>query len=220
MKDNRILVVDDTASIHEDFRKILAPTRQRHDQLDEVNELLLGSTFQRKPLQFTYELDSAFQTAEAVEMVRQSLLERRPYSLAFVDVLMPPGDDGLTAIKQMWSVDPDIQCVICTAYTKYGWEDIVGQLGHSDQLFILKKPFDNIEILQLASSLTKRWALNRQLKASLKIKNERAKGDMEQSANAFQDAVDALAAVNKKLKDHLANPRKDDSSRLEDKDEP
>jgi hypothetical protein len=52
-----------------------------------------------------------------------------------------------------------VQIVICTAYSDHSWDDILSRLGHSDRLVILKKPFDNIEVLQLASALTEKWGL-------------------------------------------------------------
>jgi signal transduction histidine kinase/PleD family two-component response regulator len=41
------------------------------------------------------------------------------------------------------------------------------KLGNSDKLVILKKPFDNVEALQLAVALTEKWALARQAKVKL-----------------------------------------------------
>ena len=50
-----------------------------------------------------------------------------------------------------------MQIVICTAYSDHSWEDMLSRLRHSHQWLILKKPFDNIEVLQLASALTEKW---------------------------------------------------------------
>ncbi len=91
-------------------------------------------------------------------MVNRALEEQKPYAVAFVDVVMPPGDDGIVTIKEIWRQDPYIQTVICTAYANYSWEDITKILGSSDRLFILKKPFDTIEILQLACCLSSKWS--------------------------------------------------------------
>ncbi|MDP1834441.1 MAG: response regulator [Chlamydiales bacterium] len=206
----RILIVDDTASIHDDFRKILTPHKENvHQHLDQVNALLLGKGASSSHLPL-FELDSAMQGQEALDKVIRSISDNKPYAVAFVDVLMPPGDDGISTIKHMWDIDPDIQVVICTAYSKYSWNDIVEALGQTDQLFILKKPFDNIEITQLATSLTKRWSLNRLLKASKKGLTTTKKSEMAQTATNFRVAVDALAVVNKKLKSHLASADSDE----------
>jgi CheY-like chemotaxis protein len=208
----RILIVDDMASIHDDFRKILTPHKEHaHKHLDQINSLMLGKGASCSYLP-SFQIDSAMQGQEAIEKVAKSVYENRPYAVAFVDVLMPPGDDGITTIKNMWGLDSEIQVVICTAYSKYSWNDIVDTLGQSEQLFILKKPFDNMEITQLATSLTKRWNLNRLLKASKKGLTTTKKSEMVQTATNFRVAVDALAVVNKKLKSNLAGADLDEES--------
>ena len=94
---------------------------------------------------------------EGLERVRQALAEGRPYAMAFMDVRMPPGWDGIETTAKIWEIDPDLQVVICTAYSDYSWSKMIEQLGQSDKLLILKKPFDNVEALQLATALTEKW---------------------------------------------------------------
>ncbi|MCX6633145.1 MAG: response regulator, partial [Candidatus Solibacter sp.] len=91
----------------------------------------------------------------------------RPYALAFVDVRMPPGWDGVETITRLWQVYPNLQVVVCTAYSDYSWGDIQRRLGQSENLLILKKPFDNIEVIQLAHALTRKWLASRQAQARL-----------------------------------------------------
>jgi len=91
--------------------------------------------------------------------VQRAKDEGRPYAMAFVDMRMPPGWDGIETTLRIWELDPRVQIVICTAYSDHSWESIARRLGHSDRLLILKKPFDNIEVLQVASALTEKWRL-------------------------------------------------------------
>ncbi len=100
-------------------------------------------------------------------MVSQSIREGRPYAMAFVDVRMPPGWDGIETIGHLWKVDPDLLVVICTAYSDYDWRDMAQHLGCMYRWQILKKPFDNIEVRQLAASLTEKWDLSK--RANLKL---------------------------------------------------
>jgi signal transduction histidine kinase len=100
-------------------------------------------------------------------MVQLARNEGRPYAVAFVDMRMPPGWDGLETIEHLWKTDPELQVVICTAYTDHSWEDIVRRLGHDDRLLILQKPFSSIEVSQLATSLTMKWNLGLQARESL-----------------------------------------------------
>jgi PAS domain S-box-containing protein len=170
--NHRILVVDDNAAIHEDIRKILAPARADSASLEDEEALLFGEARETTTATL-FEIDSALQGQEGLNLVRKSLEEQRPYALAFVDVRMPPGWDGVETISRIWEIYPELQVVICTAYSDYSWEDITRRFGHSDSVLILKKPFDNIEVLQMAHALTKKWFLTQQAKSQMLNLEER-----------------------------------------------
>jgi CheY-like chemotaxis protein len=112
-------------------------------------------------------IDSAFQGQEGLAMARRAAEEGNPYALAFVDVRMPPGWDGVETIGQLWKCCPELQIVVCSAYSDYSWEEMIHQLGHSPNLVVLRKPFDNTEVLQLAHALTEKWRLNRKVQSQL-----------------------------------------------------
>jgi PAS domain S-box-containing protein len=164
--NHRILVIDDNAAIHEDIRKILARPRSGPATMVDEEALLFGGSNDSTNIP-CFEIDSALQGQEGLEMVRKSLEAGQPYALAFVDVRMPPGWDGVETITRIWQVYSELQVVICTAYSDYSWTDIIRQFGHSDNVLILKKPFDNIEVLQMAHALTKKWFLTQQAKSQL-----------------------------------------------------
>ncbi len=158
--NRRILLIDDLPSIHADFRKILAPPGDA-GVLDAMEAGLFGMEVAAPAADF--ELDSAYQGDEAVAMVEQALRCGRPYALAFVDMRMPPGPDGLETIELLWQRDTSLQIVICSAYTDYSWREVLSRLNCGDRLLILKKPFDNIEVYQLASALSAKWEATRRL---------------------------------------------------------
>lgn len=160
--NRRILLVDDTASIHANFRKILT-ARPATQRLDEI-EAALGGPPVAAPDE-GFELDCAFQGREGLAMVEAAVQARRPYALAFVDMRMPPGWDGLETVERLWQADPRLQVVICTAYSDHPWEEVLERLDVQDRLLIVKKPFDMIEVSQLARSLTAKWSLARQADA-------------------------------------------------------
>ena len=108
-----------------------------------------------------FEIDSAHQGQEGVAMAGQALAEGRPYAMAFVDMRMPPGWDGLKTIEHLWATDPDVQVVICSAHTDYDWTEVVERLGHSDKLLVLRKPAEPIEVLQCATALSRKWENDR-----------------------------------------------------------
>jgi two-component system cell cycle sensor histidine kinase/response regulator CckA len=171
--NHRLLVIDDNAAIHEDIRKILAPAKADSPSIEDEEALLFGEVAKEASTTTSFDIDSALQGQEGLELVRKSLAEGRPYALAFVDVRMPPGWDGVETIGRIWEIYPELQVVICTAYSDYSWDDITGRFGHSDSILILKKPFDNIEVQQMAHALTKKWFLTQQAKSQMLNLEER-----------------------------------------------
>src|SRR5690349_8625043 len=149
----RVLIVDDNPAIHEDFRKILlGRPKDQHDFLRLERELFGNASAPEADSndKTEFELEMAHQGEEAVELARAALDAGRPFQLAFVDGRMPPGMSGIDTIAGLWDVDPRLQVVVCTAFSDHSWSDIVRKLGHSDGLLVLRKPFDGIEVLQLA----------------------------------------------------------------------
>jgi diguanylate cyclase len=173
----RVLTIDDSPAIHGDFKKILTGRRAR--ELDTEEALLLGEAPPERA-ESAFELDSALQGKAGVELVRRARDQGRPYALAFVDMRMPPGWDGLETIERLWEVDHDVQVVICSAYTEYSWEELQKRLGRSDRLIILKKPFEPIEVLQLATAMSRKWQnealLRRQVEDLERIVAARTRG--------------------------------------------
>jgi signal transduction histidine kinase len=165
--NRRILVIDDNRTIHEDFRKILDSKDGLAVAALTEAEAALFDEAPAVPSHPTFELDSAFQGQEGLAMIQRALKENRPYAMAFVDVRMPPGWDGIETIARIWAEYADLQVVVCTAYSDYTWGEMLAKLGHSDRLVILKKPFDPVEVLQLASALTEKWNLYQQAKGKL-----------------------------------------------------
>ncbi len=166
--NRRILVIDDNEAIHDDFRKILS-VDSGTAALDREETALFGETVGQTFQSVTdrqesrshrgFEIDSASQGEEGLALVRKAIREERPYAMAFVDVRMPPGWDGIETVARIWKEYPDLEVVICTAYSDYSWDEVTEKLDRADHLLILKKPFDHIEVHQLACSLTERWNL-------------------------------------------------------------
>src|SRR5436190_14406841 len=116
---DRILIVDDNAAIHQDIRKTLGvpPSADNHE-LQALEAQLFEEaprTAQTRPFQ----IDSAYSGQEALDMVRRAHKAGQPYVMAFVDMRMPPGWDGLETITRIWIENPDLQVVICTAYSDH-----------------------------------------------------------------------------------------------------
>jgi diguanylate cyclase (GGDEF)-like protein len=161
----RILIIDDNAAIHHDFRKVLGVRADQSAQavLDLLEADLFGTSV-ATAVRPNFEIDSAHQGQEGVKMAGQAVAEGRPYTMAFVDMRMPPGWDGLETIEHLWKTDPDVQVVICSAHTDYDWTEVVARLGHSDKLLVLRKPAEPIEVLQCATALSRKWENERLVK--------------------------------------------------------
>ncbi len=162
--NRRLLLVDDNAAIHEDFSRLLATPDGSSRALDDEAVAIFGWKIAAPSATLAkdrFELDSAFQGQEALQKVRQACAEGRPYALAFVDMRMPPGWDGLTTIQKLWEADPALQIVICTAYSDRSWIEVQDALRERARWLVLKKPFDKVELLQMAHVLTHKWELER-----------------------------------------------------------
>ena len=157
--NRRILLIDDTPSIHDDFRKILMPDVESNPALDDMESALFGGP--TKVQAQAFDLHSAYGGEEGLGLLAHAMAEKRPYALAFVDMRMPQGWDGAKTIEELWKVAPDLQVVVCTAYSDYSWENLLERLHAHDRLLILKKPFDNIEVQQMANTLANKWDMAR-----------------------------------------------------------
>jgi len=187
----RVLIIDDNRAIHQDFLKTLGGDAGDAELL--AAERLMLSETAPSATRPQFEIDTALQGQEGVARVEQALKQGRPYALAFVDMRMPPGWDGLVTVQHLWEVDPHVQIVICSAHSDYDWHELVARLNHSDKLLVIKKPFEAIEVLQSASALTRKW------------ENERAlRRQVEQLELLVEARTRGLETANKQLR-HVAS---------------
>jgi len=200
---HRILLVDDTVSIHEDFRKILAPKQLGSERSLAAAEAALFGEKVTDVETDGYAIESAYQGEEALEMVERSLLDQQPFSLAFVDVRMPPGWDGIETVEKLWKADSSLQIVICTAYSDYSWEEISERLPAGEKLLILKKPFDKTAVLQMVTSLTRRQELVLESREKLRAV-ERLVGQQTEELKATEIRLEQKSKVQLQILENLA----------------
>jgi signal transduction histidine kinase len=186
---SRLLIVDDNPAIHEDIRKILAVRNEVSASFLQAKSELFGPGTPPRVPRVQFEIQSAYQGQDAVRMAEEARRAGNPFALAFVDVRMPPGLDGVETIGLLWKSCPDLQVVIVTAYSDYSWDAIFDRLGRLENLVILKKPFDNIEVLQLASALTEKWHLARAMERHL-----------EELDGIVESRTEELRAANEQLR--------------------
>jgi diguanylate cyclase (GGDEF)-like protein len=166
--NRRILIIDDNTSIHHDFRKVLGASVEDEGRalLAALEADVFGDSG-RVATRPQFDIDSAHQGQEGVEMARRAVNEGCPYAMAFVDMRMPPGWDGLETIEHLWAADPEVQVVICSAHSDYDWTEVAERLGHSDKLLVLRKPSEPIEVLQCVTALTRKWHNERTMRDQL-----------------------------------------------------
>ncbi len=191
--DPRLLIIDDNPAIADDIIRVLRPLSQQGGELEAAEALLFGNSGNVTAMP-EWQIDIATQGEEGVQKVRDAAASGQRYALAFVDMWMPPGWDGLKTITHLWEIDPHVQVVICSAFSDYSWTDIRAQLGHTDNLLVLKKPFDVIEVQQLAVNMTRKWQLAEHARArfvELERSVELRSAELRQSEERFSVAFKA-----------------------------
>ncbi len=210
-KNRRVIVIDDNEAIRKDFAKILGEGESESASLSDARSAFLGGPVEKTSNLPTFELTQAGQGAEGIAIVREARAAGEPFALAFVDVRMPPGMDGVQAIEKMWELQPDLQVVICTAFADYSFEEIIEKLGTSDNLLILKKPFEPVEVRQLACALTEKWNTILRERERLVLLNEAEREAREfavslaETNRALEDANELAEAGSRAKSEFLAN---------------
>jgi two-component system, NtrC family, sensor kinase len=212
---SRLLIIDDNHAIHDDFRKILV-RKESFNRLDQISADIFGdgtALDSRSGSDNYFQLDSAYQGKDGLEMVQQAVGLGSRYAMAFVDVRMPPGWDGVETTARIWEVDPDLQVVICTAYSDCSWDEMLRKLGRSDRLVILKKPFDSIEVLQLANSLSRKWHLLQEsknkvagLEETVMLRTAQMVREQEKFKDIFENSPEGIFQISADGRVLAANP--------------
>jgi len=198
----RVLIVDDEPEIRDAYKQILCDT--------EVNLEMTGfhelrsRLFRKNPMQAlkqaasratTFEPVFCEQAEQAVAAVKEALARNEPFAVAFLDMRMPPGRDGVWAATQIRELDPAIEIVICTAYSDADPGEIGGYVPPEDKLSYLQKPFHPHEVRQMTIALGSKWRAERRIVRLAYFDTLTGLPNREQSRNRL---VGALQAANEK----------------------
>jgi diguanylate cyclase len=161
----RVLVADDEAEVRDAYRQILSEADMSSETavFHNLRERLFSKAVQEQLVKGVSPSDTTFtpmfcEGAEAaVAAVREALAADDPFAVAFLDMRMPPGPDGVWAAARIRELDPAIEIVICTAYSDIDPRDIGGMVPPEEKLSYLQKPFHPHEIRQMTISLASKW---------------------------------------------------------------
>ena len=101
-----------------------------------------------------YDVDQAASGHQAVERTRE-----KPYALHFIDLMMPPGMDGIETMAAIRKIQPDAIIVIVTAYATV--ETAIAAIKQGAQEYIVK-PCNPEEISHLVSRIFRMKNLERE----------------------------------------------------------
>lgn len=181
----RILVADDEKSILEAYRRVLDPADGHDDAIANLSNLAdslfhPGQKREEVPAAEVFEVTACRQGDEAVEAVSRALSEGRPFAVAFLDIRMPPGPDGVVTAERIRALDPRMEIVMVTGYSDTSPENISRRVLPPHKLLYIQKPFHPREISHFAASLGAKWRFESDLQdvyqrldaSNLHLKNE------------------------------------------------
>lgn len=136
-------------------------------------------------------VDSVDNCKDGSHKIMRAYLEDSPYALVVVDLSLSPNSADLHIIKEFLAVDKTIQVLIYSTCDTYSWMEIMTEIGISDRIIFLKKPFAKIELQQLVATLKTKWqhlfTLNEHVK--------KLKGLIDEQAEALKNALSIATAT-------------------------
>gem|GEM_PF-2513561 len=146
-------------ALNQNFRILAADDDQM--TLDLYRDILAGFGDQAGR---SYELVACLNGLEAIEAIDASLKAEDPFAVAFLDVRMSPGPDGVRTAALIRQLDPVVEVVMVTGYSDLDPVEIARQVGRPEKLLYLQKPFHPLEIQQFTRSLATKWQAERQVR--------------------------------------------------------
>jgi len=167
----RVLVVDDEPAVIEAYRQIFVGPGEENGATARrsLGAKLFGAAAQspvrgriRGPA-LTFDAVYCQGAEAAVSAVAEAVAANRPFAVAFLDMRMSPGPDGVWAAARIRELDPAIEIAVCTAYSDVDPGDIGGRVPPEDKLSYLQKPFHPHEVRQMAIALASKWRAERRI---------------------------------------------------------
>jgi len=200
-------VADDEPGVRDAYRQILLETdmsgetavfRNLRDRL--FTKPAAEQAVKKLTARNTYFVPMFCDGAEAaVAAVRDALAEEDPFAVAFLDMRMPPGPDGVWAAARIRELDPAIEIVLCTAYSDVDPAEIGGIVPPEEKLSYLQKPFHPHEIRQMTISLASKWRAEHRIVKLAYFDALTGLPNREQSRNRLSSALVAAQEFKRML---------------------
>ena len=202
----RVLIVDDQKDIHDDFEEML-PARAA-----AANELAASFLDGEEPDRHLPELEllHAMGGGEACELVARAARDGRPIAVAYIDIRMPPGIDGVETVRRIRRVDRAIETVLMTAHADMSLADLFRDMELLHKLLYIRKPFAREEVQQITLALVEKWNLERELDArprQLAATNRRLTAVLDSIGEAIAVSDEAQRLVFERMKAEALRPR-------------
>jgi diguanylate cyclase len=204
----RVLVTDDEAAVRDTYSRILIPEtenknlekfRQLRSRLYDDKSAANSQSPQERSPRGIFDVVFCEGAESAVEAVRASLVAGAPFAVAFLDMRMPPGPDGVWAAIRIRELDPAIEIVICTAYSDIDAREIVELVQPEEKLSYLQKPFHPNEIRQMALSLASKWRAEHRIIKMAYFDGLTGLPNREQARSRLASAIAAPAQQGKSM---------------------
>ena len=196
--NTRVLIVDDQDEIHIDFQEMLG-RRQKKIASDDLADAFLGADSQHSATYLPpFELTHASSGDEAYQVVKAAKASNRPFAVAYIDIRMPPGMDGIETVRQIRTFEKHLEIVVMTAYTDKPLHEIVTNMELLHKLLYIRKPVSREEIQQITLSLVEKWNVEQEAfrhQQQLSLSYQR----LEAVLNTTGDAIGVLAGDGKLL---------------------
>lgn len=161
----RILLADDENSILDLYEAILALDANAPAGPGELEKRMAAFYEGREALPDLrcFAATRCRQGDEAVAAVASAVQEGRPFAMAFLDIRMPPGPDGIWAAEEIRKLDPLVNIVMVTAYPELPPRDVARRVPPLGRFLLLQKPLLPLEIMQVAAVLADKWRAEKRL---------------------------------------------------------
>lgn len=186
--NTRVLIVDDQHEIHTDFQEILSIEKEKSLSDDLAGAFLSEDAENGIPNRLSFQLAHALSGEEAYQLVKAATAANQPFAVAYIDIRMPPGMDGIETIRRIREFEKNLEIVIMTAYTDKPLPEIITDMELLHKLLYIRKPVAREEIQQITLSLVEKWNVEQEAfkqQQQLVLSHQR----LETVLNATGDAI-------------------------------